>query len=97
MPRGQWPKKDAESGETWTGSCKRAMSRPNPNGATQLCASTVTGGGIHRPSGGTAGTETSQYREEEESSEIPVVVASEPGTAQTDESGNAPVGVVGPT
>ena len=31
-------------------------------------------------SGGTAGTETSQYREEEESNERPVVVASEPGS-----------------
>jgi hypothetical protein len=34
MPRGSWPKKDAETGETWTGSCIQAMSRPNPNGAT---------------------------------------------------------------
>jgi hypothetical protein len=33
--RGQLPKKDAESGETWTGSCKRAMSRLIPNGATR--------------------------------------------------------------
>jgi hypothetical protein len=32
---------------------------------------------------GTVGTETSQYHEEEESSEIPAVVASDPGTAQT--------------
>jgi len=35
MPRGQEPKKDAARGETWTGSCSRAMSRPNPNGATR--------------------------------------------------------------
>ena len=34
MPRGQEPKKDAERGETWWGSCMRAMSPPNPNGAT---------------------------------------------------------------
>ena len=33
--RGQLPKKDAESGETWVGSCKRAMSRRIPNGATR--------------------------------------------------------------
>src|SRR5579863_9874677 len=39
MPRGQRPKKDAESGETWAGSCKRAKSRPNPNGATPVRAS----------------------------------------------------------
>ena len=32
---------------------------------------------------GTGGTETSQYLEEKTSSEIPVVVASEPGRAQT--------------
>ena len=34
MPRGQEPMKGAESGETWMGSCKRAKSHPNPNGAT---------------------------------------------------------------
>ena len=34
MPRGQEPKKGAESGETWMGSCKRAKSHPDPNGAT---------------------------------------------------------------
>ena len=34
MPRGQEPMKGAESGETWMGSCMRAMSHPNPNGAT---------------------------------------------------------------
>ena len=39
MPRGQRPKKGAESGETWLGSCKRAMSQPNPNGATPVRAS----------------------------------------------------------
>jgi hypothetical protein len=35
MPRGHLPKKDAETGETWTGSCTQAMSRPTPNGATR--------------------------------------------------------------
>ena len=34
MPRGQEPTKGAESGETWMGSCKRAKSHPDPNGAT---------------------------------------------------------------
>ena len=38
MPRGQVPRKGAESGETWLGSCKRAMIQSNPNGATQLVA-----------------------------------------------------------
>ena len=44
---------------------------------------------------GTGGTETSQYLEEAESKESPVVVASEPGSAQTSGGGNAAVGVVG--
>jgi hypothetical protein len=43
MPRCQRPKKDAERGETWTGSCTRAKSRPNPNGATPVRASGRTG------------------------------------------------------
>ena len=43
MPRCQRPMKDAERGETWTGSCMRAMSRPNPNGATPVRASGRTG------------------------------------------------------
>ena len=55
MPRGHVPRKDAESGETWAGSCKRAMSRPNPNGATRAGATRRTAGGMHRPSGGHRG------------------------------------------
>jgi hypothetical protein len=39
---------------------------------------------MHRAAGGTRGTETSQYPEEQKSSEIPVVAASEAGDeAQT--------------
>ena len=98
MPRGQLPKKDAESGETWTGSCKRALSRPTPNGATRAEPILHQGGGApaaecigRTKPGGTRGTETSQYPEEEESTrdatqerscaapERPVVAASEPG------------------
>jgi len=45
---------------------------------------------------GTAGTETSQYREEEESSERPVVVASEPGCC-LNRGVFGPGGVVGPS
>ena len=44
MPRGQGPTKDAARGETWAGSCSRAMIRPNPNGATRKRASACTGG-----------------------------------------------------
>jgi len=42
--RGQEPKKGAESGETCLGSCKRAMSQADPNGATRRRASVVIGG-----------------------------------------------------
>ena len=42
----------------------------------------------------TQGTETSHYLEEEKETSIPLVAASESGTAQT--SGTRPVGVVGP-
>jgi hypothetical protein len=45
--------------------------------------------------GGSRGTETSQYLDEEKSTEIPLVVASERGTAQTSPFRRA--GVVGPT
>ena len=45
--------------------------------------------------GGSRGTETSQYLDEEKSTEIPLVVASERGAAQTSPRESA--GVVGPT
>src|SRR6266700_1548414 len=45
--------------------------------------------------GGSRGTETSQYLDEEKSTEIPLVVASERGAAQTSTFRSA--GVVGPT
>src|SRR5215471_14191144 len=48
---------------------------------------------IGRP-GGSRGTETSQYLDEEKSSERPIVVASELGAAQT--SPHQGAGVVGP-
>ena len=62
-------------------------------------------GGHHRPSPppehigrreATRGTETSKYPEEEKSTEIPPVVASERGRGQTGGS-ESPAGVVGPT
>ena len=70
------------------------MSQSNPNGATQPVATPVIRlVRMHRDRRGTGGTETSQYPEEETSTrgrdlqkmrpEIPVVVASEPGRAQT--------------
>ena len=57
------------------------MSPGWPNGETRSGASLIiTPSGVKR----TTGTETSQYREEEKSTEIPRVAASEIGGAQTD-------------
>jgi hypothetical protein len=51
-----------------------------PNGATRRAVtSVITSSEVKR----TLGTETSQYREEEKSTEMPVVAASERGRAQT--------------
>ena len=65
MPRGQEPKKDAERGETWWGSCMQAKSPPTPNGATPRPGRDETRS--REDLGGTGGTETSQYPEEAES------------------------------
>jgi hypothetical protein len=60
-----------------------------PNGATRRVERPVT------PTGGpTQGTETSKYLQEEKSSEIPRVAASETGRAQTGSLRGS--GVVGP-
>ena len=61
-----------------TGNRKQVLIRGYPNGETRqgLCLVTPTGEG-------TRGTETSKYPEEEKSSEIPKVAASELGEAQT--------------
>ena len=57
------------------------MSPGWPNGETRQGASSViTPSGVKQ----TEGTETSQYLEEEKSTEMPRVAASEIGTAQTD-------------
>ena len=48
----------------------------------------------NRVASGTAGTETSQYREERKSNETPGVVASETGRAQTDRRGASRAGGV---
>ena len=66
-----------------TGSCTKASIRGSPNGATQQVEDLLLRveyiGAVER----TRGTETSKYPEEEKSIEIPLVVASERGTAQT--------------
>ena len=76
------------------GSRKRALIRGSPNGATRRRECSGIAGGIHTPARGTGGSETSQYPEEEKSTEIPQVAASERGGAQTRLVGK-PAGVAG--
>jgi hypothetical protein len=61
------------------GSRTQAMSPRWPNGETRRGASPVISFKLRR----TRGTETSQYPEEEKSTEMPGVAASETGGAQT--------------
>ena len=68
-----------------------ASIRGFPNGATRRPSWAGTG---PLGSGGTQGSETSQYPEEEKSNEMPTVAASEEGRAQTEWF--RPFGVVGP-
>jgi len=63
-----------------TGSRERALIRGCPNGATHPVRGIVRR--IHSRSKRTRGTETSQYPEEQTSTEIPRVVASESGAGQ---------------
>jgi len=83
MPWCQGPKKDAVGGER-VGEVPNnlrsghvRMGKPTAGHAAGPTAESI-GGAEASP-----GTETSQYREEEKSTEIPLVVASERGTAQT--------------
>src|SRR5215210_1144265 len=77
----------AHGGEEGRGKLRKAVGRGThpvihrwPNGETRRGASPViTLSGVRR----TRGTETSQYPEEEKSSEMPRVAASETGGAQT--------------
>ena len=62
------------------GSGTHAMIPRWPNGATRRCANTVI---LSQDRKRTWGTETSKYPEEEKSTEIPGVAASETGGAQT--------------
>ena len=83
MPWCQGPMKDAVGGER-VGEVPNnlrsghvRMGKPTAGHAAGPTAESI-GGAEASP-----GTETSQYREEEKSNEIPLVVASETGTAQT--------------
>ena len=84
MPRGEERRGKLRKA---SGSCKQAEIRGCPNGETRQGSYPVIPRG--KP---TRGTETSKYLEEEKSTEIPGVAASETGRAQT----GLRVGVVGP-
>ena len=82
MPWRQEAMKDVASCDKLRGAAKQALIRRCPNGATQLgsypgiiCTEYI---GCEKR---TKGTETSQYLQEEKSTEIPQVAASERGTA----------------
>ena len=77
MPRLSEATKDVVSCEKLRGSAHSDMIRRCPNGETPLA------GGQGPARGQTRGTETSKYPEEEKTTVIPRVVASEMGRAQT--------------
>ncbi len=95
MPWRQEAMKDAVGCENPRGAAKQAMIRGCPNGATRLescpVISLLNEIGLEKR---TQGSETSQYLQEEKSTEIPLVAASEKGRAQT--GWIRPSGVVGP-
>ena len=66
-----------------SGSRKRALIRRCPNGETLPPRGGNPGPNKIGPGGDTRGSETSHYPKEKKSTEIPQVVASERGTAQT--------------
>ncbi len=66
-----------------SGSRKQALIRRCPNGETLPPRGGNPGPNQIGPGGDTRGSETSQYPKEQKSIEIPQVVASERGTAQT--------------
>ncbi len=84
MPWRQEAMKDVVSCDKPRGAAKRALIRGCPNGETRqghAWSSHAEYIGVWRQ---TRGTDTSQYPEEEKSTEIPRVAASERGLAQTE-------------
>ena len=71
--------KDVVACEMLRGAGKQALIRRCPNGETDCFGSIAT---EYIGCKANPGIETSQYPEEEKSTEIPLVVASERGTAQ---------------
>ncbi len=72
--------KDVGACEKLRGAGNQALIRRSPNGETHLPVAGI-GHSIHRCPKRTRGTETSQYLEEQKSTEIPSVAASERGRA----------------
>jgi hypothetical protein len=72
--------KDVVACEKPRGAGKQALIRGYPNGETHLSSIGIARS-IHRRAKRTRGTETSQYPEEQKSTEIPSVAASERGLA----------------
>ena len=77
-----------------TGRSKYPAIRGYPNVGTHMVKNHVTLSEQNRVTWGTPGTETSKYREEEKSNEIPRVVASESGGGQTGSSNTSGVRTV---
>ena len=81
MPRRQEAMKDVVACDKLRGAGKQALIRRCPNGETHSACRVSLAESIGQVKR-TRGSETSQYPEEEKSTEIPPVVASERGTAQ---------------
>ena len=81
MPWHQEPKKDVGACDKPREAGNQAVIRGFPNGETQRVRTLVTRIRIHRVRGQTGGSEPSQYPEEEKTTVIPKVVASEIGIA----------------
>lgn len=91
MPWQAVPMKDVWGRDRPRGAADRALIRGCPNGVTRRL---LWAGTAEFCAGGTQGSETSQYLQEEKSIEIPQVAASERGRAQT--ARIRPYGVAGP-
>ncbi len=84
MPWQLEPMKDVVICDKPRGVDKQTLIRGSPNGETQLDLIQLFPPEYIGRVKGTTGSETSQYRQEEKTTVIPLVVASERGTGQTD-------------
>ena len=81
MPWCQEAMKGVVSCDKLRSAAKQALTRRFPNGETRPWSCRVIPSRIHRVGRRTGGTETSKYPEEEKANAIPLVAASETGTA----------------